>query len=227
MGIIKDKINECIDYKEKSGSYKNTSGTILEYEPSTNTATIRFKDPNNGEGAYVRENVPVSNSLGGVTGSAIRPGYKCSITFINGNVFSPVITGITASLYNEKTCSDQGAFLVDSDIFDVEISDNITPMSYDWLDDINNNIEKYINDYTDFINSDADMESYNMIRNLDKYSNMEQGITNLSTKSNVKMKENGDIDIFVNNNTGIRICPNNNTIEIWGNVFVNGKKIEF
>ena len=40
-----------------------------------------------------------------------------------------------------------------------------------------------------------------------------------------KFKDNGDIDIFVNNNTGIRISPNSKSIEVYGSFKINGKEI--
>ena len=51
------------------------------------------------------------------------------------------------------------------------------------------------------------------------------GITNIKNNSTVKFKDNGDIDIFVNNNTGIRISPNYKSIEVYGNFKINGKEI--
>lgn len=225
MGIIKDKLNEQIDQKSKL-QFSDTTGTILEYNEITNTATVRFNNPN-GEGTFRRENVPIANSLGGLCGSGIAPGLQCSISFRSNNVYAPVITGLLTNFYQEKTAKDQGAYLVDEDILFAEKPDVILPMSAEWLDEDNEDINKYINAYSNYINQDVDTETYNLIRALDRYSNKEQGVTNLHTKSTVKLKENGDIDIFVANNVGIRISPKDGSINIHGKLKVNGKTIDF
>ena len=64
------------------------------------------------------------------------------------------------------------------------------------------------------------------IMEIDKYKSSEDGITNIKNNSTLKFKDNGDIDIFVNNNTGIRISPNSKSIEIYGSFKINGKEIE-
>lgn len=224
MGIIKDKLNEQIDQKGKQKSY-DTTGTILAYNNVTNTATVRFRNPH-GEGTFRRENVPVVNTLGGLCGSGIYPGQQCSISFRSNNVHAPVITGILTNYYNEKTSADQGAYLVDETITLVQKPEEILPMSAGWLDEDNDNPYKYINDYSRYADKDINIDVYNMIRSIDKYSDKEQGITNLSTKSTVKLKENGDIDIFVANNIGIRISPKDKSISLHGKFKINGKEID-
>ena len=64
------------------------------------------------------------------------------------------------------------------------------------------------------------------IMEIDKYKSSEDGITNIKNNSTLKFKDNGDSDIFVNNNTGIRISPNSKSIEIYGSFKINGKEIE-
>ena len=78
--------------------------------------------------------------------------------------------------------------------------------------------------YTTMIDLELDM--FEILDTINKYTVTEQGITNLETKSTIKFKDNGDIDIFVNNNTGIRIDANTQTINIYGlNILFNGKPI--
>lgn len=224
MGIIKDKLNEQIDQKGKL-QFNDTTGTILAYNEITNTATVRFKNPN-GEGTFRRENVPIANSLGGLCGSGIQVGQQCSISFRANNVYAPVITGVLTNFYQEKTSKDQGACLVDESILSVEKPTTILPMSAEWLDEDNQDPTKYLNAYSNYADDNVDTKIYNLIRTLDKYSNKEQGITNLSTKSTVKLKENGDIDIFVANNIGIRVSPKDNSISLYGKLKINGKVID-
>lgn len=223
MGIIKDKLNEQIEQSNKTQS-KETTGVIVQYNDITNTATIKFRQPN-GEGTIRRDNVPIANSLGGLTGSAIRPGQKCTISFRHGNLHAPIITGMITNYYNEKTNTDQGACLIDLDINCVT-KPVITPMIEQWIEEDNTYLWKYINHESNYIETDINNKVYDIVRNIDKYTKKEQGITNLDTKSTIRLKENGDIDIFVSNNVGIRISPKTQTIGLYGSLQINGKEID-
>ena len=222
MGIIKNKLNEQIEQSNKTQS-KETTGIIVQYNDVTNTATVKFRQPN-GDGTIRRDNVPIANSLGGLTGSAIRQGQKCVLSFRHDNLHAPVITGIITNYYNEKTNTDQGACLVDLDINTVT-KPNIAPMIEQWLEEDNTNLWKYINHYSNYTETDVNNKVYDIVRSVDKYTTKEQGVTNLDTKSTVRLKENGDIDIFVSNNVGIRISPKNQTIGLYGSLQINGKEI--
>ena len=59
----------------------------------------------------------------------------------------------------------------------------------------------------------------------DKYKSTENGVTDIITKSTFKMDEDGNINIFVTNNTGIKICPTTGSIELYGQLRVNGVDI--
>lgn len=223
MGIIKDKLNEQIDQSNKTYA-KETTGIILQYNEITNTAMVKFNNPN-GEGTFRRENVPIANSLGGLCGSGIRKGQRCSIAFRNGNVHAPVVTGILEGYYHQKCNTDQGACLVDLEIIPVKKPD-IQPMTQQWLEEDNEYLWKYINHFSEYTELDINNKVYDIIRGIDKYTQKEQGITNLDTKSTIRLKENGDIDIFVSNNVGLRISPRNQTIGIYGSIQINGKEID-
>lgn len=224
MGIIKNELNKQIQANNLR-TYSDTTGTILEYDHITNRAKIMFDSPI-GEGVMIRENVPITSQSGGFTQCGIQIGAQCNIAFSNNNIYSPVITGINNSFYNDKTCSDQGACLVNEKIKSIKKPDSITPMSLQWLDENNKNISKYYNDLGQYQDIDITTKTMDILTKLDKYASTEQGITNLETKSTVKLKENGDIDIFVANNVGIRISKSSKKIYVYGELFINGEKYE-
>lgn len=224
MGIIKNKLNEQIQANNLR-TYSDTTGTILEYDAITNKAKIKFDSPI-GEGIMVRENVPVTSQSGGFTQDSIRPGTQCNIAFYNNNLYAPVITGINNSFYNNKTCSDQGACLVNESIKSIQKPKDIIPMSSQWLDESNQNQSKYNNDLGQYQYTDVTTETMDILTKLDKYARTEQGITNLETKSTIKLKENGDIDIFVANNIGIRISKSNKKVYVYGDLVINGEQYE-
>lgn len=219
MGIIRNVLNQQIQSNNLLQS-NDATATILDYNSITNVATIEYQNPN-GEGTLYRENVPVSNTLGGVTGAGIQPGQLCTITFSKNNILSPMITGVIGSNYAAKTCSDQGAYIVDYDIMSASEEDLLGPdviiaMTNDWLEEDNDDATKYNNELGNYTDVDATEEAHNLLTTIDKYKQNEQGITNLDTKSTVKFKENGDIDLFVDNNVGIRICKKSQKIMFFG-----------
>ena len=225
MGIIKNKLNEQIQANNLR-TYSDTTGTILEYDAITNRAKIIFDSPI-GEGTMVRENVPVTSQSGGFTHDGIRPGTQCNIAFSNNNIYAPVITGINNSFYNDKTCSDQGACLVNEKIKNIQKPKDIIPMSSQWIDESNQNQYKYHNDLGQYQDTDVTTQTIDILTKLDKYASTEQGITNLETKSTIKLKENGDIDIFVANNIGLRISAKEHKIYFYGlGIYLNDKEIK-
>lgn len=230
MGVIKETLKKQIDASNKT-QFNDSTAIITDYDVLNNTASIRYRNPN-GEGVFHRSNVAITNNLGGLTGSGIYIGARCSITFLNNNVFAPMITGLIDSNFLSKTSTDQGSFLVDGHILKTQEPKEIIPMYSDWLDYENENKLKYNNDFANFTDKDISADTYYMINMLDKYKTTEQGITNLDTKANVKLKEDGDIDIFIDNNIGIRICKSGKSINVYGDLnlfgklFINGIPIE-
>lgn len=215
MGIIKNVLNNQIDEKNTQ-SYKSTTGVILKYNSITNTANIKFKNPN-GEGYLTMEQVPVSlsNSLSGFSG--LLESKECNISFINNNIFSPVITGVYDNYYSQKTMDDNGAFIINPSILSIEKPNNIVPMTNNWIDNNNTNSEKYNNDYSEhIIDRDIDRYSYDLIRNLTYFKDTDQGLINIINKSGIKIRDNGDIDIFIDNNSGIKISKQERSIRIYG-----------
>ena len=222
MGILKNTIQKQIE-RNNSQYFEPSSGTILSYDKVNNVASIQFINPY-GEGYIRRENVPVSQALGGVTSNGIQPGQKCSLTFTNGNVYAPVITGIISSTFYQKTNKDQGAYLIDSDILDVDIQDSVVPMCNQWIDYDNSNGRKYINQISPYDDFDLIAKYFKMISDMQHYSDTEQGITHFATKSTIKFKDNGDIDILVANNVGVRISQQTQKIYLYGSdVNINGE----
>lgn len=225
MSVIKNALQKQIN-NDNLNRYSNTTATILGYDIVTNTATIEFLNPN-GDGNVYRENVTFANTLGAATGSGIFVGQTCTISFIGGNIWSPIITGIASNLYEAKASQDQGAYIVSTDI-DEEYSkpETISPMANDWIDSNNTNKRKYNNDLGDYTTSDTSKEVHEILQALNKYTNTESGITHLDTKSTIKLRDNGDIDIFVSHNVGIRISNADHNIYLYGKgIYLNNKKI--
>lgn len=221
MGQIKNIIQKQIATTDKQKFFP-TSATILDYDRLYNTATIRFLNPN-GDGYMVRRNVPVSSNLGTLSNNSIITSHECIISFINGNIFSPIIIGPTTSTYPFKEMSDQGSYLVDESIRQTDVPTTITPMYKDWIDD-DVPYGTYDNDLCPYKDLDIKNELYDALTNLNHYSDTETGLTHLATHSGIKLKDNGDIDVFVSDNVGIRISKETHKIYLYGfDVNINGE----
>lgn len=222
-GIVGKKIKQKINDNQIQ-QYSDITGVILDYDALSNTATIRYPNPHGG-GYLYREHARVASSLGGITSDAIRPGQKCSISFINNNMMAPRVTGITNSVYLDKTNTDQGAYLVDRTVLSVEKQDGPT-MIDSWFDETNENRGKYSTNSRDYMETDVAEEVYNIVSGLDKYKQGESGITNLNHKTNVKHTENGDIEVFVSNTVGVRISTVDHKIYFYGKgIYLNDKEL--
>ena len=216
-GIIGQKLHNQIE-DNNNVRYSDTIAEITYYDNIRNTASIRFANPNSGS-IMTADNIAVKIEAGGFTKAALSIGQKCWISVIGNNLLCPVITNLCAvlyydNIYSKKTNSDQGAYLVNNTINDIDISSiNVTPMINDYLnEDVSTKYSLVSKDYT---NTESIIESRQILMQLDKYKASEEGITNVDTNSTIKFKENGDIDIFVNGNTGIRINPTNKNISFF------------
>lgn len=223
MGVLKETIQKQVN-KQNLQYMQSTTGTILRYDRTTNRADIIYNNPV-GDGTIYRGGIPVSNSLGGLTNNGVKCGQKCTITFVNGNINAPLITGTNESCYEDKTCTDQGAYLIDESIREqVEEASDITPMYQAWLDPGNKWSDKYKSTIVDYSEYDASESARRLQLDADKFSDTEIGLTNLETKSTLKIKDNGDIDIFVSDNVGIRISKKMRKIYLYGfDVNINGE----
>lgn len=208
MGIIGDKLKEKIE-NNNNIRYSDTIAEITYYDNTKNTASIRFTNPNNGT-IMIADNVAVKINVGGLSQAALTIGQKCWISFIGGNLLCPIITNTYDdryydNIYSKKTNSDQGAYIVNSNINDININSiEVQPMIDDYFNDsISTKYSLITKDYT---NTEAIQEVRNMIMTINKYKPSEDGITNIKNNSTVKFKDNGDVDIFISNNTGIRIA---------------------
>lgn len=227
MGIIGDRLQQKIE-NNNNIRYSDTIAEITYYDNIKNTASIRFANPNSGS-IMTADNIAVKINMGGLSQAALKIGQKCWISFIGNNLLCPVITNLCDdqyydNIYSKKTNSDQGAYIINSNINNININSiEVSPMINDYF---NNSVsDKYCLITKDYTDTEAIQEVRKMIIEIDKYKTTEDGITNIKNNSTIKFKDNGDIDIFVNNNTGIRISPNSKSIELYGNFKINGKEI--
>lgn len=227
MGIIGDKLNKKIE-DNNNIRYSDTIAEITYYDNIKNTASIKFANPNNGS-VMTANNIAVRINMGGLNQAALEIGQKCWISFIGNNLLCPVITNLCDdryydNVYSKKTNPDQGAYIIDSSINNIDTNSiEISAMTDDYFNDAL--ATKYSLITKDYTGTDAIQEVRKALIEINKYKPSEDGITNIKNNSTVKFKDNGDIDIFVNNNIGIRVSPSSQSIEVYGSFKVNGKVI--
>lgn len=216
MSLVKDSIKKQIKNENRATNFNNTTADIVDYDKTTQTCKIQYKDPNSGT-VIKKGNVSIVGNIGGTnTGSSLK-GKKCSISFINGNLYSPVIQGVyETTSYQQKTSADQGAYIANDEVYKTGTPEHIIAMNLDWIDEDNKDVDKYNNELSNYHDTDAELVAIELNGTLDKFQEKETGMVNINNKSTIKCKENGDIDIFTSNNTGIRICKSGN-IKIYGN----------
>ena len=103
MSSLRNKFKQ-VAQEQVAQQCTGTTGVLVGYNNKMNTATIKFKNPN-GIGYLYRENVPVSCNLGGISSSSPICGQRCIIMFTNGNILTPVVTGIADREYSENIFS--------------------------------------------------------------------------------------------------------------------------
>ena len=222
MGIIRDKLNEQIN-NYNNVKYGDTIAVIDKFNHITNTADIHFNDPNSGAIHYAK-NVSYKVQQGGMATAAPSVGTKCWISFLSNNLLTPVITSLCddyyhKNSYSKKTNTNSGAYISSYEVLDTDTTIETTPMIKDYYV----NIKK--EEFEEYSNVDIIKKTQQQIMESDKYKPTENGVTDIITKSTVKMDEDGNINIFVNNNAGIKVCPMTGSVEIYGQLKVNGVNI--
>jgi hypothetical protein len=223
MGIIKDKLNEQIN-NYNNVKYGDTIAVIDEFNHITNTANIHFHDPNSGIIHYAN-NVAYKVQQGGMVSSVPPVGTKCWISFLSNNLLTPVITSLCddyyyKNSYSQKTNTNSGAYINSYEVLKTDTSIKTTPM----IKDYSINIEK--EEFEEYTDIDIIKRTQQQIMESDKYKTSENGVTDINTKSTIKIDENGNINIFVNNNIGIKVCPDSNSIEVYGQLRINGVEVK-
>lgn len=223
MGIIKDKLQEQIQ-NYNNIKYGDTIAVIDKFNHITNTANIHFHDPNSGVVHYAR-NVAYKIQQGGMVTAVPPVGTKCWISFLSNNLLTPVITSLCddyyhKNSYSKKTNTNSGAYINNYDVLQTDTTIETTPMIKDYYV----NIEKQ--EFEEYSNIDITKQTQQQIMESDKYKATENGVTDVITKSTIKIDEDGNVNIFVNNNTGLKVCPETGSIEIYGQLIINGVEVK-
>lgn len=210
---LKDTIYDKIIKPQNDTKFDNLVGRVSTYNKENNTANVLFKNPKN-LGVMELENVPVFVHKGFKTQS-LKSGDNVYITFLNGSIMQPCITGVVDRAYIHDTRVKQrhrrkGSYIVSREYEDVEIltyKDKSGVAS--WIDSECEDCTKY---YT-HMNSEPVYECIEAISNVSYFKEDDIGLYHPDISSIVKLTEEGCIDIFTQSNTGIRVNPHTKSIK--------------
>lgn len=192
----------------------NATGQVVSYNETHNLADIYIPSIIDGNGLSLKE-VPVQIAGIGLHQSSLKRGDSVYVQFNNGSVFQPKILGKADELYATHTKTAEthlrkGELQVSQILEEGEI----TSSSSTWIDSENSSVFKY----ESYRNTSAIANvSFKMI-DKGQFNNQDVGLYNPVSSSIMKVKDDGEIDIFVATNIGIRINPTTKVIEILGDV---------
>jgi hypothetical protein len=220
MSSISNSIKKVINGVNNT-QYTSVIAEIISFDGTTNTASITFNDPNS-QGIQVLDNVPIDLGGSGIhtAGPFIRD--NANVDFQNGSILQPKITAIIDEGYQYVSRArlqhtDSGANLTDP-VPTIDPTTLPTNASSDWVDSTSTPTNKYLQ----YQNIDPTSDLITKTSTTSYYSTTEPGLTHPTTKATIKLKDDGNIDIFINSNIGIRVNTVTSSVDIYGDVNVNG-----
>jgi len=212
MSIVQ-RISESVQNSNKS-SVNLVKGTVTKYDATNNLADVYIESLSSG-GSTNLSDVPIQISSKGVHASGLKVNDIVYVQFANSSLFQPKIVGIADEVYAYNTRIKErhlrkGELTVTQDILDGEIT---TPSIKTWIDKDNTSLIKT----GGYSNSNPISDTDELMFSKGNFNGQDVGIYNPVSSSLVKITDDGVINIFVETNTGIKINPNNKTIEILGN----------
>lgn len=197
---LRDKLQQEIKRNIESQVH-STKGVILEYSHKTNKATVKVRNPfKEGVLTYCDLQVPPPGT--GITNAGPYRGDLVMIQFTNSDLRNPKITSLVDDNYYTNNREElqkhenQGAYVPDG----IKEKEDLvlTPRTV----------------FDDFYIEKADRKSLKspevtkeLLEDESKYGLSEIGLTHPKNKSTIKIKDDGNIDIFSWLNQGIRINP--------------------
>lgn len=215
MGFKKALLEKVIE-PHSSQKVTNSIGKILSYDSYLNRANVLVSS----SGAFnTLKDVPVQLSGTGIMSAMPQEGDLVYIQYNNGSVFQPKVVGIADEDYQNKTRENskhmrKGTLLRNI----VEREGEIVPRAKRRMDTSNDPFKHF-----DYREADASEILESKTEDMGFFSGRELGLFHPILSSLVKLKDNGDIDIFTGTNTGIRVSRKNKTVEMFGDVSTNSQ----
>lgn len=212
MASLNKAIKNVIDPTQKEASGMVVAQVVF-YDNATNKADVKYDDASSG-GVVSLTGVPVEIPSLGVASSGPFPGDQVYVCFLNNNPLLPRIIGRADGdykYYSRKLYehSRSGAQLstsyggVTSGLLESFTKNSPTPSYLNWIS-VGGKKTKARNIALNTFSSSAFEDQS---ANFSNYELAEVGLTHPGTASTVKLYNNGVIDVFADNDLGMRVDP--------------------
>lgn len=208
MGF-KDSLVKNVISPHTSQMFSNSIGKVVSYDEIHNKADVLVSS----SGAFTTlEGVPIQLSGRGIMTSKVQVDDLVYIQYNNGSVFQPKIVGFADEDYSNKTRENSRHLRKGSLLSTFEEKEGeLKPSAYRRIDNDSDSFKH--SEYRELSAIDAIGEK---IESLGYFNNQELGLFHPVLSSLIKLKDDGDIDIFTGTNVGLRINRKKRTIEFFG-----------
>lgn len=218
MSKFKKQIERNVLKPNISNKFSNLTGIVRSYNKYTNKASVEIRSSGD---ITILNDVPVILSTFGVIGPNLKDGDIVNISCSNDSLFNAKITGIvddnysSSKIYDLKKYRNKGEFTYNLEKKEGTILPRLNKRYSN--ESFHSNIYMYSMSTTYEVADE-------IFDKMSSFSDNDIGLINPISKSLIKIKDDGCIDVFSNNDSGIRIDPHNNTINFFGDLISNNKK---
>lgn len=220
-------INKYLKETVKSESISkmsNATGHIIRVDDENNKADVFFPSFGNQQNGRRIDAIPICIAANGIHQSKFRKGDLVYVQFNSSTIFSPKIIAKADESYKNNTAKkevhlNKGSLLL-KETKKIESEEEYIPSYKTWMTTDDNYFKN--NDYKE---KEAMLNIAKIIEEKGKFIGEDVGLFNPISSSIVKLKDNGDIDIFTNNDIGLRVNSKDKTVEIFGSLKIKGESI--
>lgn len=206
---FKDTLINKVVKPHTSQMFSNSIGKVISYDEKHNRADVLVSS----SGSFTTlEGVPLQLSGRGIMTSKLQIDDLVYIQYNNGSVFQPKIVGFADEDYSNKT-REKSKHLRKGSLLSTfkERDDELKPRVKSRIDNNSDSFKHF--EYRELSAVDTLVDK---VENIGYFNNQELGLFHPILSSLVKLKDNGDIDIFTGTNVGIRVNRKERTIEFFG-----------
>lgn len=215
MQSFKKALNKQILNPALSKNFSTLIGVVHSYDRVSNKASIEMRSSGK---TTILNDIPVMLHGRGIISESLKQGDVVYISCVNDSLFNAKIIGIADDngdiSINEETkkYSNRGEYICDVQKIDQEIKTRVGNRYSE---------VQYHDTVQSFLNNDYSVTIENAYKNVGTYSNFDVGLINPTSKSIVKLYDDGIIDIFTAGDIGVRINPHSKEIKFFGDSYTN------
>lgn len=216
---FKKKLTNNILNPMNASNLGTSIGEVINYYPEHNCADIFVTMLGDAEGSTI-EKVPIQITSQGIRMPSLKNGDVVYVAFNNNSIFQPKIIGFADENYMMNTWEKQKhikqGYLVPSS--SPEEGTVKVPSCDTWLSE-----DKELFTSTTYMNLSPVSDSLKSLEELGHFKENEVALINPNSTSIIKVRDDGTIEVFAKDNTGIKVNSVTKTIEILGDFSTKSK----